>query len=68
MGVQIAVAEPTQAKAKAAKEKAEYDLVLSNLRGDSRLAWKEDVAAKKAARDPRRRIEKYVQPSVGLTF
>eukprot|EP00752_Nemacystus_decipiens_P010357 g9227.t1 len=47
-----------KAKAKAAKEKAEYDLVLSNLRGDSRLAWKEDVAARKAARDPRRRIAK----------
>lgn len=50
-----------QAKAKAAKEKADYDLCLSNLRGESRLAWKEDVAAKKAARDPRRRIAKWVQ-------
>lgn len=48
----------TQAKAKAAKEKAAYDLCLSNLRGDSRLAWKEDVAARKAARDPRRQIAK----------
>lgn len=48
----------TQAKAKAAKEKAEYDLVLLNLRGDNRLAWKEAVAARKAARDPRRQIAK----------
>ncbi|CAN0413929.1 unnamed protein product [Ectocarpus sp. 12 AP-2014] len=45
-----------KAKAKAAKEKAAYDLCLSNLRGDSRLAWKEDIAARKAARYPRRRF------------
>lgn len=60
MLVQTAVALPmyAQAKAQAAKEKAAYDLVLSNLRGDNRLAWKEDVAARKAARDPRRQIAK----------
>lgn len=50
-----------QAKAKAAKENAAYDLCLSNLRGDSRLAWKEEIAAKKAARDPRRVLRRYVE-------
>lgn len=49
---------PAQAKAKAAKEKAIHDLCLSNLRGDSRLAWKEEVAAKKAARDPGRVVKR----------
>lgn len=49
-----------QAKAKAAKEKAIYDLNLSNLRGDSRLEWKEEIAAKKAARDPRRVLKRWV--------
>lgn len=45
-----------QAKVKLAKEKAEFDLRLSNLRGESRLTEKEAIAAEKAAKDPWKRV------------
>ena len=49
----------TQAKLKVAKEKAVFDLRLSNLRGDDRLEEKEALAATKAARDPWKRAKRF---------
>lgn len=45
-----------QIKAKEAREKAARDARFADLRGVSRLDEKEAIAARKRARDPRRRI------------
>lgn len=46
-----------QAKIKAAKERAAFNMRLSSLRGESKLVEKEAIAARRAARNPLRKIE-----------
>lgn len=50
-----------QVKARKAKEKVEFLFSLSNLRGESRLAEKEGIAAKKAARGSHKRIGRWIE-------